>query len=165
MDPRPELKIPVSFTDKLLQITGGVVLLLLWVVTIVFFIQLPKVIPIHFDAAGKVNGYGKKEIIFLFPALGSALFMVFYYLSKVPHFFNYRVPITNENALRQYTNAARIMNVMSISIGLIMFFVVLSIQRAANEELSLLGPWLLPVLVSSILLPTLYYTVRSIRMK
>jgi hypothetical protein len=162
---KPEIKIPLSHTDKVLQIIGGLVILFLWVLTVLFFIKMPKVIPIQFDALGKVNGYGRKEIIFFLPALATVLFTVFYYLSRVPHFFNYAVVITGENALRQYTNSARTMRVMGISIGLIMIVIVFSIQRAANGQGSLFGPWMLPVVVSIILLPTLYYIIRSIRTK
>ncbi len=71
-----------------------------WLLSV--FQQLPDTIPIHFNAAGEADGYGKKATIWLLP--GIALFTVGLTLA-VPFmdskYINYPVKITEENRGQQ----------------------------------------------------------------
>lgn len=57
---------------------------LMWVAGIFFYQSLPDILPTHWNMAGEVDGYGSKEIfVWLFPAIGLAMLILFWLLPKL----------------------------------------------------------------------------------
>lgn len=52
------------------------------VYTIVSYFQLPEIVTVHFGIDGKPDGYGSKEIVFVFLAINILFFLLLNYLSK-----------------------------------------------------------------------------------
>ena len=102
MNPRLKIKLTLSDADKVLEILGWLLLIVLWIIVIAKYSALPEIIPTHYDAAGNTNDTGPKATIFLFPAIATVLFISMTLLSKYPHIFNFPRPITESNARRQY---------------------------------------------------------------
>lgn len=161
MNTRPNIKLDLSATDKVFEILGFVLLLLLWVLPGAYYSCLPEIIPIHFNAAGKVDGYGSKATIFLLPAIGSALFAGLKILNRYPHIHNYAVNITPENALKQYTNSTRLVRVINTVVLLIFAIIVFEIIQTASGKSFSLGIWFLPFTLLLILAPVTFFTVKS----
>lgn len=161
MSSRPEIKIGLSPTDKAFEVVSFVLLLLLWVLPFAYYSCLPEIIPIHFNAAGKVDGYGIKATIFLLPAIGSALFAGLKILNRYPHIHNYAVKITPENALKQYTNSTRLVRVINTVILLIFAIIVFEIIQTASGKSTALGIWFLPFTLLLILVPVTFFTIKS----
>lgn len=85
--------------------------------------NLPDRIPIHFNAQGEANNWGSKATIFLMPSFAILLFIPMYFLSKVPHIYNYPISITEENAPRVYPVARFFMTIINFEMVLIFTYV------------------------------------------
>ena len=125
MNKRPKIKLQLNQTDKILEVLGWVSVVGIWALTLTNYSILPEIIPIHFNGAGKADGFGNKTHIFILPIISTLLFIGLTTLNKHPHMFNYPSQITKENAVHQYTNATRMMRVLKLVIvvlfGLIVF--------------------------------------------
>ncbi|MFA6151792.1 MAG: DUF1648 domain-containing protein [Chitinophagaceae bacterium] len=161
MQSHPKLKIELSATDKAIEVSGYILLVLMWALPLFYYSRLPEIIPIHFNAAGKVDGYGIKATIFLLPAIGSALFAGLKILNRFPHIHNYAVKITTENALKQYTNSTRLVRLINTVVLLVFAIIVFEIIQTASGKSSTLGIWFLPFTLLLILVPVTFFTVKS----
>jgi uncharacterized membrane protein len=162
---RPKLNVQLTTTDKLLELFGWGVLLALWVWTGTSYSNLPDTIPTHFNAAGEADDYGRKASIFGLPVVASLLYIGLTLLNRVPHIFNFPTPVTQENALIQYTNATRM--IRSLKLILVVVFGGISFQtiQQANGETDGLGVWFLPVTLGLIFLPLIYFVIKSFQTK
>lgn len=165
LEGRPKLKVQLTTTDKLLELLGWGVLLALWVWTGTSYSNLPDSIPTHFNAAGEADDYGRKASIFGLPVVASLLYIGLTLLNRVPHSFNFPTPVTQENALIQYTNATRM--IRSLKLILVLVFSGISYQtiQQANGETDGLGVWFLPVTLGLIFLPLIYFVIKSFQTK
>ncbi|MBT3582230.1 SdpI family protein [Candidatus Woesearchaeota archaeon] len=62
------------------------IVVLLFVVSFYLYPSLPEEIPTHWNAEGKVDGYGSKEMIFLFPVISFLIYGLFLVLPKIAVF-------------------------------------------------------------------------------
>lgn len=105
MNEKPKLKLSLTSSDKLLNVISKVLLIFLWIAAIFFYFNLPDIIPTHFNFRGKPDRFGNKLTIFILAILGTIFYFGLSALIRRPHFFNYPVKITKENAAQQYGNA------------------------------------------------------------
>jgi len=106
---RPRLHIEPTPTDRVVETAALVGLGFLVVVTAVYWPTVPDKIPTHFGITGKVDAWGPKAALLLLPGIGAATYVVLSIISRFPHTFNYPVPITEQNAERQYRIALAVM--------------------------------------------------------
>lgn len=165
MNQRPRIKIELKPFDKIIEILAGVTFLLIWILTIKNYISLPDTIPIHFNASGHADGYGSKSTFFILPAIGTLLFILLTFLNKYPHIFNYPVNITEENAYQQYSNATRLVRYIKFSVEFTFLLIVWGIVQTVHGKSSGLGVWQLPLTLAMNLIPTIYFAVKSYRLK
>ncbi len=145
---RPRIKIEPTALDKILEATSLVLLVLIWVTVIFNYESLPLKIPMHFNAAGEVNDYGNKQMIWLLPSLGLVLFVALFFLNKIPHKFNYLVKITPENAKQQYTIGIRIIRFTNLFVMALFYYIVyktVSITMGTGSET--LSTWFSPFIM------------------
>lgn len=71
---RPQLTLEWTLSDRLIEILTGIMLTALIAIPLYFYDRLPDLIPIHFNLFGEVDGYGSKQMIWLWPALGLAIY-------------------------------------------------------------------------------------------
>ena len=160
---RPKLKIPLTATDKLTEGAGFILLCLIWGLTAVNYSSLPDMIPVHFDALGKPDGFGGKATMWTLPALSTLLFAGLTFLNKFPHIFNYPTQITPENAFKQYQMATRMIRVLKLVLVIIFGLIALQSMRQANGETDGIGIWLLPLILGLIFIPLFYYLVKAMK--
>lgn len=165
MEQRPKIKPELTTSDRFLEALSVITLVGLWALVIYAFSVLPETIPIHFDFKGQPDDYGSKASILFLPILSTLLFVGLTIINRYPHIFNYPVKITEENALRQYANATRMIRLLK----LIVLFVFLTIEffviQTALGASAGLAIWFLPFTLTIIYLPMGYYIVRSYRQK
>ena len=162
---RPKIKLELTTTDKLLEIAGWFLLIVLWGFIIKNYSNLPHTIPIHYDGAGQVDGFGEKATIFILPLIASILFIGLSILNKYPHRFNYPRNITQDNAFRQYTNATRLTRCIKLIVVFIFGFIAFkTIQNAMGEAYGL-GRWFLPLTMGLIFIPLIYFVIKSFKTK
>jgi uncharacterized membrane protein len=78
------------------------------------FPALPETIPVHFNAAGEPDGWGKRGMIWVLPlvSLGTT-FMVLVVPRLVPELINYPVKVDDSNRAAQQRLVMRFMAVIS----------------------------------------------------
>jgi len=145
---RPRLKIESTAFDKILDASSLVLVVLIWVTVFQNYADLPAKIPMHFNAAGEVNEYGNKQMIWLLPGISIALFLLLYFLNKMPHNFNYLVKITPQNARQQYTIGTRIMRFTNLFVsGLFYYIVYKTVAITQGTGTSTLDKWFSPLIM------------------
>ena len=165
MNKRPKIKLQLKQTDKILEIVGWVSVFGIWALTLTNYSILPEIIPIHFNGAGKADRFGNKTHIFVLPIISTLLFIGLTILNKRPHVFNYPSQITKENALRQYTNATRMMRVLKLVIVLLFGLIVFKTIENVNGHADGLGTWFLPFTIGLFIILTIYFLMMSMKDK
>ncbi len=163
MEERPKIKLQFTYSDLFLEVLGGFTLALIWILTILNYAHLPESIPTHFNASGQVDDYGNKGSILLLPAIGTLIFAGITFLVRIPHIFNYPVTITEENAERQYRNAARLMRYMKFIVVFTFLIIQFRTIETAEGVAEGLGRWFLPLAVGITFIPLALYIVHAVR--
>ena len=99
---RPVISLGLSPVLVAVELLAAIAILLAVLLIVQFWAVLPDRIPIHFDDRGLADAWGDKVTIWIMPAVAAIIFAVLTAVSRYPHTFNYPVPITSENARRQY---------------------------------------------------------------
>jgi uncharacterized membrane protein len=162
---RPKLKIQLNPTDKVFELLGWGVLLALWVWTGMSYSNLPDTIPTHLNAAGEADGFGRKASIFGLPVVASLLYIGLTLLNRVPHIFNFPTPVTQDNALPQYTNATRMIRYLKFILVLVFAGISYQTIQQANGTGEGLGVWFLPLTLVLIFIPLIYFVIKSFQTK
>ena len=165
MNKRPRMKLQLNQTDKILEVLGWVSVVGIWALTLTNYSILPEIIPIHFNGAGKADGFGNKTQIFVLPIISTLLFIGLTTLNKHPHMFNYPSQITKENAVHQYTNATRMIRVLKLVIVVLFGLIVFRKIQIVNGHADGLGTWFLPLTMGMIFIPMLYFLIKSLKKK
>ena len=163
MSERPKLKLELTKFDKIHEILGWTLILAIWVLTISNYSNLPDTIPIHYNGAGQADGFGGKGNILTLPLIATVLFIGLTILNKFPHVFNYPTNITADNALRQYTNATRMIRYLKLIIVVIFGLIAFKTIQNANGQADGLGIWFLPMTLGLIFIPLIYFVVKSFK--
>lgn len=163
MNERPKIKLALTVIDKAFEILGWVSTLAIWVLIITSYKNLPDTIPIHYNGAGQANGFGGKGNILALSLVATILFIGLTILNKFPHIFNYPINITTDNALRQYTNATRMVRYLKFIIVSIFGVIVLQTIRSVNGQTSGLGVWFRPLTLGLIFIPLIYFVAKSFK--
>lgn len=165
MPQRPRLQIPLTASDRIIEVSGYVCLAALWGMTLFAYGNLPETIPTHFGAGGEADDHGSKMTLFFLPVLGTISFIGLTVLNGYPHIFNYPAEITPANALSQYTNATRMIRFLKFSMTFIMLVTVFMIYSAASTGSDKLGSAFLPIFIGVLVIPLVYFLVKAIRGK
>lgn len=161
MEVNPKLKVPLALSDKIFEVIGWVLLISFWALSISNYNSLPDSIPIHFDATGVADGFGKKAMILTLPAIATLLFILLSVLNMYPHHFNYPRKVTLENALLQYTSATRLLRYLKVMIMAIFGMISFKTIQHAKGEAAGLGAWFLPLTLGLIFIPIIFYFIKS----
>lgn len=165
MEARPEIKPEFSKTDKRAELLGWLILLLLWCLTLYNYLKLPNIIPIHFNASGKVDNYGGKSTIIVLPVIGTVIFIGLTILNKHPRIFNYPVSITADNALRHYTNATRMIRYLKLAIVIIFTSIIFIIYKTATGKTTGPATAFLPFTLVLIFISQILFIMKFVKTK
>jgi len=161
----PQIKIKLNLFDKIIEALGYITLIVFWLMTIVSFCSLPESIPLHYNAIGEADSYSQKTSIFLLPIIGTLLFTILTIINKSPENFNYNIKITEENALKQYIIATKMIRLLKVIVVAVFLMINYQTIQIAKENTSGLGIWFLPLVLSMIFIPVGYYTFKSYQLK
>ena len=165
MEERPKIKLELTTADKAFEIIGWVLVISVWGFTVKNYADLPDTIPTHYNIAGEADGFSGKATILTLPLLATALFIGLTFLNKFPHIFNYPTNITQHNALRQYTNATRMIRYLKLVIVVIFGLIAFKTIQNGNGEANGLGVWFLPLTLGLIFIPLIYFVIKSFKTK
>lgn len=132
------------------SIVGKAAIVLMFVISGVFYHQLPEQIPTHFNFKGKADAFGAKQSIWGLALIGLLLYVGLFYVNK------YLIKKVNENAHKDYLKAIRVNTMLSLFIALSFCYITFQTVFVALGKSQGLGTWFLPVfIIASILLPLL----------
>ncbi len=158
---RPKINVPLEGLDIILDILSATLLLLMVIYTVMSYSELPEIIPSHFDANGKVDGYSNKTFLWLLPGLGLVTLVGLFVLNKYPHIHNYMVNITEDNALKNYRLSTRIVRFTNLFTMLTFAIIVYAMVESAKGKTFNFGSWFMYTIIGlSIIAPIgiLYYS-------
>lgn len=159
---RPKINIELDPIDKAMEMIGIIGLLILIVLPIYFFDKLPDTIPIHYGAKGKPDGYGGKAMIWTLPLIGIVMYFGMRWLNKFPHTFNYPQKITEDNAIRLYTFATKMMRTLNVIITCVFALITYStVQTALGNQFGL-GTLFTPIFMLLIFGTIGYFLFKSL---
>lgn len=165
MEKQPRLSIQPAKVDRILDAVSWAVLSVMWGIGLWGTFTLPETIPVHFNFRGQPDGYGSPLFILGLPVLTTLMVAGMTWLNRYPHIFNYPVKITPENALRQYTNATRLIRLMKLTVAVLFLGISLMIILSAGGIIEGPGIWFVPAILLIVYLPLAVYIRRSFRMK
>lgn len=163
MEERPIIKLELTTADKTFEIIGWLLIISLWGLIITKYAHLPETIPTHYNGAGQADGFGGKTTILTLPLIATILFVGMTILNKFPHIFNYPSNITQDNALRQYTNATRMIRYLKLIIVIIFGLIAFKTIQNSNGQANGLGIWFLPMTLGLIFIPLIYFVAKSLK--
>lgn len=162
---KPKIKLSLSNFDSFLENLGWLLLVLLWILVIFSFNNLPDTIPTHFNFMGEPDGYGNKITIIILQIVATLMYIGLTILNQFPHLFNYVVEITEENAERQYRISTRMIRILKL--GIVVLFGMISlmtIESVKSQSLSMI-PLLFISVLALIIFPLIYFIFRSLKEK
>ncbi|MCJ0742617.1 DUF1648 domain-containing protein [Pedobacter montanisoli] len=160
---RPKLKLNLSKFDIIIEVISIIVLLTLAVFTVVNYKNLPDTVPVHFNLAGEADRFGSKKEIFALPLIAIAIYTLLTILNRYPHIFNYPTQITEANALRQYTNATRLLRYLKLIIVSIFLLIFYFTTKAADVKNTALPPWILLLAFASVTILIITFVAKSLK--
>ncbi len=143
----PKIEVVPTVFDKVLNISGYVVLIVFWIATWYIISVSPEIVPIHFGSDGKANGFGSKDTHWLLPVIATLFFllMTIIPITRKPWIANYPVKITVENAERQYRYMVRFFYGMKIMFSLFFIGLVVATFQASKMAEPKLALWFIPM--------------------
>lgn len=160
MEERPRIRIPLSSADKIIEAVSLLLLLIIWAAILLTFEKLPEQVPLHFNASGEIDRYGKKTELFIVPIIATMLYVGLSFLNQYPHIFNYMRKVHRRNAKILYTNSTKMLRLLKLILMIIFGAIVFISFRAAFTGVGL-ERWFLPVAIVLLLLPCLYLLKRD----
>ncbi len=135
---RPKLKIEKDQLDYFLEWAALATLLLTFIIPQQYYASLPESIPTHFGIDGEADAFGSKRSLWILPIISLAIFILFYFISKIPHKFNYPRAINEQNAYANYKHALRGMRLLLLFILAAFLYVIwMSIQVGLGNRTGL----------------------------
>ena len=120
--------------------------------------NLPEQIPRHYDSAGNITRYGGKGAVFVVPIINLIFFFVISLFELFPKAWNTGVKVTAENKERVY----RIIRNMLVTIKFSMVFTFAFVSVSQTLDGSLPG-WFMPVSLSLMFVPMIFFIVKLVR--
>lgn len=162
---RPKIRPDFTFSDHLTETLSVIGLIALWALVVIALNVLPDIIPVHFDFKGNPDGYGDKATLIFLPILTTILYAGLTVINRYPHIFNYPVKITEENALKHYTNATRMIRLLKLIIILMFSVIVFYQYRTSTGQSEGLGIWFIPIFLGVIYIPLIFFLIKSFSSK
>lgn len=158
---KQETNIKFSTSDYALIAISAILLLLTWGNAIAYYSELPETIAVHFNGAGKPDGFGSKNHIWFAPILFTILSGLFILGAKKPNHLNLSDEIVPLSKLKV---ASKLYIFSSLLLSSLVLLITHSmIITSLNENAS--TQWMMPVifgLVIIYLLAIFYYQYKSI---
>lgn len=127
----------VTMLDRVLEMLSLVLATCIIVLTFVFYQDAPDQIPIHFNAAGQVDGWGGREDMFLIMGLGILCIGLCNYAAYNHKLVNLPIRLKPECLSQQLTLLGRLMRILALMLGglfLTILFSMVAPQMGIDTE-------------------------------
>lgn len=147
---RPIIKLDKRPQDLALEIATFFGMLLLIGLPVLYYAELPETVPTHFNVEGIADRHGSKNSLWMLPFVGTLMCIGLYALNRVPHFFNYPVEITEENAEKNYRNGTALIRWINLITVFSFAYIEWRIIDSSTQQQSALGAYFMPVFLTAI---------------
>lgn len=104
--------------------------------------HLPETVPMHFDAAGRPDGWGGRSSILLLPGASVFLYVLLSLVERLPaRWYNYPVAVTEENLARQHRLARDLVLWLKAALSWMFADITVRIVGTASGAVEGLGAW------------------------
>lgn len=155
---RPKLKIPMTVMDKLSEAFSALIVGLTALIFLFRFQTIASEVPMQYDFNGEVTRMGSRSELFLLLGILIILYAGLTLLQRYPHIYNYLVDITEENALRQYSLAVRMIRWLKLMmVGLFSLLLLQTVFPAFISKGSMLAGIVLFVIATFVQMIGYFY--------
>jgi len=145
------------------RLTIGTVILT-FLATAYMYVDLPEIIPIHFNFKGEVDGYGSKDWIFSLPAVSALITSIIlfvnrwmlakpldYHRKSKPHYRKY----TDEELRKELNNTGHMMSITVLFAALLIAYILYATISAALNSHDKVANLPLILLTTGVLMPSI----------
>lgn len=158
----PVIKPQFSNIDRLMELISFFFVIVPFIIVYIVYETLPDQIPMHYDFHGVPDSFGPKWILYLIPSISLALYLFLTILNKYPHKFNYPTRITQENALRQYSIAVKLIRTIKMLCTAIFAYVVYNTIDTSNiNEGEYQRNYTYLIFIGLIFIVTIFYLIKA----
>jgi len=162
---KPKINPPLRTVDIIIEALAAICLIYMIVQIIIAYPSLAQSVPTHFGAGGKPDAWGEKSSLLIIPVVTIVIYVGLTVLNKYPHVFNYPVPITEQNASRQYQYAKSLLSTLKFTASGIFLYIQLQTVYVAKQIQSGLGTYFLVLIVIGTFIPIIIYFVIAAKNK
>jgi uncharacterized membrane protein len=162
---RPKIAIRYNSLDWTLEIVSISCYVFLIIMLVIYYPDLPKSVPTHYNAAGVPDGFGSKTSIIILPVIGVFVYALLTFAQRVPHLFNFPVPLNEQNYRRQYDNALLMMKILKLIITVQFLYITLVTIETGLGHMKGLGSFFVPIFLVLILGTVGVFLVRTFKLK
>ncbi len=161
--PEPQNRKPaLQSHDIALGVLGYILISILWTITIVFYLNLPEMIPLHFTISGRVDHYGSKINLLYLDGLATIIFVCFTLLMHSRIFLVNGSSLFRDKAAYIKKLTRQLFGMMRVLVTLIFLLVMILIFTTSKGITRGLGEFFVPTVVTLMLLPVAFFLVRVI---
>ena len=133
---KPKIRIKLDIYDVIIELLGVVGLILLIVIPMYYYSELPEIIPSHFGIDGEPDNYSNKMILWTLPIIGILMYVGLYFLSKKPHLHNYSEELNEFNFKILYKISSKMIRTLnSIIIFIFVYIIYSTIQTSLKKQM------------------------------
>lgn len=166
--PVKPVRVPPTRFDRVLDLAALFLIVLLWVLTIKFYIDAPEKVPTGFDAAGNPRGWGSAAFYFLMSGMGTFYAVAIFFAAYFPQFINMPVVLKENTIVPQSALMIRCCRWLNI-VGLVMFlFILFQMASYQYEALRMDSSLFVAGMIGNVFLMLgviIYYSVRISQVK
>ena len=132
--PVKPVRVPPTRFDRVLDLAALFLIVLLWVLTIKFYIDAPEKVPTGFDAAGNPRGWGSAAFYFFMSGMGTFYAVAMFFATYFPQFINMPVVLKESTIVPQSAlmiRCCRWLNIVGLSMFLFILFYMAGYQYEA----------------------------------
>ena len=162
---KPKINPPLRTVDIIIEALAAICLIYMIVQIIISYPSLAQSIPTHFGAGGNPDAWGDKSSLLIIPVVTIFLYVGLTVLNKYPHVFNYPVPITAQNATRQYQYAKSLLSTIKFTTSGLFLYIQLQTVYVAKQIQSGIGTYFLVIIVIGSFIPIIIYFIIAAKNK
>lgn len=160
-----KLKVQMTKTDWLLEITGLLGIIFIVVVILLSYNDLPDTIPWHFNVIGQPDGFGGKSLLLILLAVTISTHLLMTVGLRFLHLFRYPFQVTERNVELHYKNLALMVRTLkTITVMIFAYLVYATIQNGFGEMYGL-GKWFIPLSSLFVLGIVGYFMYKEFRLR
>jgi len=162
---KPKINPPLRTVDIILEALAAICLIYMIVQLIVDYPAISRQVPTHFGSSGTPDAWDNKSSLLIIPVVAIVIYTSLTVLNRYPYIFNYPVPITEKNAIKQYQLAKSLLIALKFTTAGLVLYIQLQTIRVAQEIQSGLGTYFLIIIIIGSFIPIVIYLIIAAKNK